>query len=116
MGRRQGLTDFEVLEALRVLSLSDSHAEAQKSIKALLGWIKGLQTRIDTLERRVARDDKSAMRFGRRADLEAENRTLRLALRNSMSYRGVSLEDATKALVAYSAPTASKAKKDREDG
>lgn len=91
MGQRRGLTDFEVLEALRVLSLFDSHTQAEKSIQALLGWIEGLQTQIDTLERRLEREDRSAMRFARRADLAAENRTLRLALRDSMSYKRDSL-------------------------
>ena len=91
MGRRQGLTDFEVLETLRVLSLSSSHAQAEKSIQALLGWIEGLQTRIDTLERRLEGHDRSAMRAAKRADLEAENRALRLALKDSMSYKRDSL-------------------------
>ena len=90
--------------------------QAEKSIEALLGWIGGLQVQIDTLERRLERQEKSTKRVAKCADLKAENRTLRLALRDAMSYKRASLEDAQTAMVAITAPEAQTAKKDREDG
>ena len=114
MGRRQGVDDDEILIALRVLSLSDD-ATTENSVDALLAWISGLQARVEFLEQRLITCERLVRRTAKFSDLEAENRALRVALNDSLSYKRASVKDATTALVAVSAPTASKAK-DREDG
>lgn len=119
MGRRAGLDDLETLAVLRVLSLSCIDEQPEKSVDALLDWIRGLQIRIETLERQINENKKVLSRAGAVrclvGDLEAENRTLRIALNDSLSEARASVRPATTALVADTAPTASKAK-DEENG
>lgn len=85
--------------------------QPEKCVDALLDWISGLQFRIGVLERQINENKKVLRRAGDvrclAGDLEAENRTLRIAL---LSEGHASVTSATTALVANHAPTASKAK------